>query len=627
MNKSDFTIHNFNADLSRAVSSQDLDFCRLLVMALEDNLSVTAKYTPADGEKQYMRLNLDLEPVEAEDPDLFYYGVSPALDNSLIISAISGLRLTDATGLDAFISENCGLFMLHKDQLSYIADMARYIVISMASNFGVCLRMTQKEYDRLVSVSGDFSPTTVRVSESENGRVTFKICGCPTSDMLRAMEGLRFVRDDERIWRTVPEGIDIREIYSKPENISLTSGMVFYSGVLIKPLNIDVLKGNYENDKITSICIGFERTSYATVFALDHNYTSHPLLKDRTKIAEMLNTDDRVKRQLVQDLDALARINAPTVDLLRKVNAYLDKCFNVNQIGVSANLMTKDDVMLMGRRSPASIDGECLYPGVNGNAEAADRKVAFYNESMYEDFPTIRTDSDRIDFLGEIGRECYAELKLDLPKQEWKCYGITISGDLPKDPGPDDTVYLPPSRRLHFNIIFEQSCDISFYHAEKGSHMATEAFESNKLLGVVVKCYKNRLALIWDKITDIAEGIAEQKDVVESILVLLLFLSTMMAGDRSEGLDWYTVASIVLSVIIVLSTFRKVFDAVRRAIKRERSVRHISLFEHTQYDKKDELVSRSMQGYMYHPVAYAALKLYVDNKAYDEFFHPDRRHF
>ena len=49
MQKEDFSIHGFNYDLNRAVANQSLDFCRLLVMALDTKLSVTAKYMPPMG--------------------------------------------------------------------------------------------------------------------------------------------------------------------------------------------------------------------------------------------------------------------------------------------------------------------------------------------------------------------------------------------------------------------------------------------------------------------------------------------------------------------------------------------------------------------------------------------------
>ena len=304
----------------------------------------------------------------------------------------------------------------------------------------------------------------------------------------------------------------------------------------------------------------------------------------------------------------------------------MDECFNVNQIGISANIVTQDDVLLMGRRSKSSIDGGYLYPGVNGNAEVADRNVSFYNASVYEDFPTIVLDSDRIDFAGEIGREAYAELKLDLPKQEWECYGITLSGNCPEKTILDESVYSPMHRRLHFNILFEQNCGVPFCDAEKGSHTATEAFENSRLLGVVVKCYKNRLHMLWDKLTGIAAAIAEQKDIVESLLVLLLFFSTLFIGGQAEDTTWNTIASLLLSLVIVFSTIKKVVYSVRTSILRRRSVRRITLYEHMPYKKKDDIILSAMSGYSYHPVAYAAVKLYVDNKAYDSFFVKDRRH-
>ena len=621
MQKEDFSIHGFNYDLNRAVANQSLDFCSLLVMALDTKLSVTAKYMPPMGEKRYVTLDRELNTVDAKNSSAFYYGASPLLDNSLIISAISSLCFTDLAGLDSFISDHCELFMLHADQADFLLDFARTIVLSVASNFAVRLRLTDEEAEHIRSSSA-FHRTAM---QWESG--VLKLLGCPTAETLSLLSGFRFVRLSDGSWEMADDGIALEEIYRRQDSLSLASGTVFYSGVLIKPLRFEALSGNFASDQITAVCIHFERTTYATVFTLDHNFTDHPLLRgNNSKVIDMFHEDDRYKRRLISRLDELSKSDVSYAELLDAVNDYLDECFNVNQIGISANIVTQDDVLLMGRRSKSSIDGGYLYPGVNGNAEVADRNVSFYNASVYEDFPTIVLDSDRIDFAGEIGREAYAELKLDLPKQEWECYGITLSGNCPEKTILDESVYSPMHRRLHFNILFEQNCGVPFCDAEKGSHTATEAFENSRLLGVVVKCYKNRLHMLWDKLTGIAAAIAEQKDIVESLLVLLLFFSTLFIGGQAEDTTWYTIASLLLSLVIVFSTIKKVVYSVRTSILRRRSVRRITLYEHMPYKKKDDIILSAMSGYSYHPVAYAAVKLYVDNKAYDSFFVKDRRH-
>ena len=72
MQKEDFSIHGFNYDLNRAVANQSLDFCSLLVMALDTKLSVTAKYMPPMGEKRYVTLDRELNTVDAKNSSAFY---------------------------------------------------------------------------------------------------------------------------------------------------------------------------------------------------------------------------------------------------------------------------------------------------------------------------------------------------------------------------------------------------------------------------------------------------------------------------------------------------------------------------------------------------------------------------
>ena len=45
--KEDFSLYNINKDIDDKISNQgknDLDFCRMIVNALDENLSVTAEY-------------------------------------------------------------------------------------------------------------------------------------------------------------------------------------------------------------------------------------------------------------------------------------------------------------------------------------------------------------------------------------------------------------------------------------------------------------------------------------------------------------------------------------------------------------------------------------------------------
>ena len=140
-----------------------------------------------------------------------------------------------------------------------------------------------------------------------------------------------------------------------------------------------------------------------------------------------------------------------------------------------------------GLRASKNIDDGALYPSVNGNAEVYDENVQFYNNSVYEDLPTVYLHKKRSDLLGEIAREAYGELNMPSEKESWSCYGMIISGNLPKV-GQEKS----GSRRCHFNVLFENEVDETLSDIKNRYGKASEAFENKNFAAVVVKYYKTR---------------------------------------------------------------------------------------------------------------------------------------
>ena len=535
----------------------------------------------------------------------------------MITELISGLCLTDPDKLDGFIAGNPGLFMLHRDQGDYLPDFARYIVLSVLSLFAVKLKISAEEAER-VKATGDFCPETASWEKTDESRGILTLYGCPTEKMLASLSDLRFRREGD-LWASgAKEGAMLTEIYGDRENIALAGGKgtVFYSGTLIRPTHVECPETRYEDSGVSSVIVDFEKTTYATVFAMDGNYTGHPLLRDRRgKIVEFLRQDDREKGILIRELE---KPDLTRDKRLEALNDYLEKCHNPNQIVVSGNVVTSDRLLLMSRRGSGAIDSGSLYPGVNGNAEIADRNVSFYGKSMYEDFPTIYLEGYRIDFMGEIGRETYAEVKLDLKREEWTCCGISLSGDRPPESAPDGECGYR-RRRLHFNILFEQTVDKSFWETETARVHATEKFESEDFIGVSVRCYRSRTDEFIKRTLDLFRKISSQKDALESVLLLLLFLVTLLSRHAFSDEIWYTVMSLLLAAVIVLSS---VGDTVR-VLKRRRHVakrtRRVTFYRQMTRDDEEEMLHRVLEGYSYHPAAYAALKLYADNRIRESF--------
>ena len=149
---------------------------------------------------------------------------------------------------------------------------------------------------------------------------------------------------------------------------------------------------------------------------------------------------------------------------------------------------------------------------------------------------------------------------------------------------------------------------------------ATEKFESEDYIGVAVRCYRSRTDEFIKRTLDLFRNISSQKDALESVLLLLLFLVTLLSRHAFSDETWYTVMSLLLAAVIVLSS---VGDTVR-VLKRRRHVakrtRRVTFYRQMTRDDEEEMLHRVLEGYSYHPAAYAALKLYADSRIRESFF-------
>ena len=678
MKRSDIALANLNDDVREQIAGGRLGFCKVLAWAFAEKLSVVAQYDPPS---EYLTLagSSDKHLLLSCDVDDYYYGVSPCLDAKELVRLVSSYGLQTMQNLHDYIRKNGKWFSVHRDQFKFLEPLAAYIVVCMASHFGIRMKIRDDYYGQLRAqlqadgYSGDGIDAFMSAGDSVAGYRCVKIKGCPTDVLLKCLKQYSYVKvdvaarergdgsgSDGTVWEMTKsnEGVSIDEVY---RHVELIEGRVFYSGVLLKPTKLEFIDGPHENDKVISLRIHFERSTYGTVCALDRNLTAHPVFSAdlRRSIIEMLQQDDRQKDALRVKLDeaekTLDKADYGTPEhndqnasrrMIGVVNDYLGKSLNVNQIGVSANVVTREGALLLGRRSDLNIDAGTLYPGVNGNAEVADRNVSFYGQSVYEDYPTIRIDDDRIDFFGEIGREAYAEMKLGLSKQEWNCRGVMLSGNMP-DAGAHGNngntaagalVYAEPLRRLHFNLLFEHDTSKTFHEIETSSIMASEAFETNCYSGVRVECAKNRIAYCCGWLCKRVRDIVTHKDFIEAVVAMVVFSVSISAASskQSAGLidtlvELLTgVVTLSLSCLIVIYTVVRMTTALYGYVRDFRKVHRVRIYSDMSYDDVNKRIKKAMNSKgkgvpSFHPVAYASLRMFVDNKICASFFPEDRR--
>lgn len=613
-------------------SSQKLNYCRFFLPEKEGLVSIVAKYAPCFSAEEVKRNSESpsepyitlaasdktedgLTVVESRDYDAYYYGISPAIDEKVIVESIVDGRLTSKAGLDSFIAEHCTGFMLHNDQREYLIPCARLFVLSIAHNFGIKLNADGVLYEHLLR----FSNTTMVEKGAQQGEIL--ICGSPTEKLFCELDGYYFQKDEDCLhWKCCSsdaEGLSLRDIYRKRENIILLKGHTFYSGAFLRILYINNDIRSYGNDTVAPLQFLFERSSYGTVYTLDNNYINHPLLHtSRDKLVEMYRKDDACKRRLLEKTKSVGS----KADYITAVNDYLKESMNVNQMCVTGNVITEEGILLIGEREGTSIDAGEIYPSVNGNAEVVDENVSFYKLYANEDYPTISLGNARIDFYGELNRETQAELSVSTRLDAWHCYGFTLSGNIPQAESGGE--YPFTKRRMHFNILCEQVCDNSFEELVQKQKNATEKFENRMLKGLQLDYYPNSKSMLWERFLNSCRIILDNESHVMAVMAVYVFASTIISAYQNGSLTSMTfslsdILSAGFSILAVLMIMVIGHKAIKKHCFKRKHITKICIVGNRNGSQMDGLyhITEYFEKHSCHPVAYAAAMAHVLKKA------------
>ncbi len=600
MRVEDFSISGFNETMQNDIAKLPLNLCKALVLSRQ-KISLTLLHEPRHFHERYAVLKPDLSVDFKSDFSSYYYGASPKIDSFSVMDAISRLTFQSMEGLEGYISEHCTDFMLHEDQAAYLLDVAKLILLTIASKYGIVLKCCT-ELAFLLDEKNPFSGM-ISVNQEEG---TILLRGCPTVELMERLKPYRFVKRNGA-WELHENGLELKEIYTNKNNIKLLVGKVFYSGVLLRPLEINFLKYNFENNGIATYQIIYERSSFATVCAFDDNDLRHPLLEEsRERLRKLFDYDDDCKLRLYEALSAEGISEEQT---LVHINEYIRCSYNVNQIGVSSNIKTADGEVLFGLRGAKNIDGGALYPSVNGNAEVYDEDVQFYNNSVYEDLPSVYIDQKRSDLQGEIAREAYGELNLTSTKESWSCHGIIISGNLP-DADKDKP------RRCHFNVLFENEVCETSDEIRQRFHKASESFENKTFSAIRVRCYKNKVYSVFGGIVGFLQYVLRSKDIIESVLLLLVaFISVKTIHFSLEDLS--SLLSALFAGIILLTTLIRVVQRICKMARNAKYTKKLRIYGTESYSSLCHKISKVMTASC-HPAAYASFKMHIENRILDE---------
>ncbi len=342
--------------------------------------------------------------------------------------------------------------------------------------------------------------------------------------------------------------------------------------------------------------------------ALDRDLTK--LLNKKYETISLDGVDEYFKKEAGIVEDFVEEMNTATSDsYLKIVNKYLEVSDNVHQIGVSANLITKDDYLIFEERGKGEIDGsgKGLYPSTNGNAEVLSDKVEFYKYSSKEDLPTISiNDSFRMDFNGELSRETSAELKLDLNDLAWDTLGLAISGAA--KPFYQNGDELCPCHRMHFNVIMMQHVEQNFDEVFELQKQATEAYETAKIVGIRAHVYKSEWSRIGHYAGKLLDFVKEHSEAMEKLITIMVMF--MLNQNVAEYVGQYNAISLVLIGIIFIDFLWNTINKVRHHYKYYRFNKSYSLTCDNYESMLDTRVNEFLDTYTPHPVVFDCLNLY-----------------
>src|SRR5690606_19952997 len=369
------TINNYLKEHSK---ESEINFLQAVTLIDSKKLSITCKYLK---NYKYYYLEYDsnnniFNKVEAANPDNYYYGLHPRINENIILNAIKEKSFLTKEKFLEFANKHISNFMLDIDSEELLISLFYKTLLQSASNFGFPIKISSEDEELFIA---------------------------KTKGKLLKNVDYKFVEKDNDHLLFILGSITL---YKNQLDKLKTTGLFYYSGVLPRLKKIEEKQHKSSNDSIDLLILHFERTTYFTVNMMDYSYINdHKYLEDYSKVLlDFENKEDKLLN------DTLFSDKQLTINL---VNEYLEKSTGTNIIAVTGNIFTKDNYYTLTQRSKRSIDAEEMYPSVNGQSEIYDFNVEFYNESVYEDLPTLLAEErTRLDYNKELDRESYAELHI-----------------------------------------------------------------------------------------------------------------------------------------------------------------------------------------------------------------------
>lgn len=500
----------------------------------------------------------------------FYFGLHPSFSTDEVCLALKRGVFNDSASLEKFIDDNAHFFTLPASMSKYARALFAKTLVKMSTMFGfrvkcqneACYKCFGEVVKGIAEKDLDYD-----LNDKDN---SIRFLGQPSDSFINALQDTFAINDQGiLIFKTAASKETLRErLFAR--RVELVKGKGYYSGVLPRVKCFEWRNLDFINADVMSLAVKFGRTTFSTRDAFDNSYIKkHRLLKEYIPLIEEVDAhEDALLQKYFGDL------SKSNDEVMEDVNAFLAESYSTHHLSVSGNVITSDGYLILCKRGAKTIDSGGYYCSVNGQSEICDQSVKFYEQSVYEDIPTLRIDGERrIDFMGEFEREAEAELNIACPAGHWLLRGVSFLSIITSDGKEAE------QRRFHFNILGECSTEYPLSQILKKQKSATEKFENSKLIGVKVTKYKNIFSRIADSIKRALILVLKSKDFVSSILALALFAISFGDLQNSEFTikSLSSVVSIVFTVLSLILLINNIIMAIIRYSKRKGTHRKLSI--------------------------------------------------
>ena len=303
-----------------------------------------------------------------------------------------------------------------------------------------------------------------------------------------------------------------------------------YSGTIPRLCSVIYEKPEIGDQDVYKLLFEMGRTTFMTIYSFNFEgkndgtdrVLKHPFMTKKEKGAtyEEINRyfdlmEVRVQTEFYEIMSHSSEIENVFEDELATLNTYLQSSWNIHNVNISGNIITRENICIYVKRSSEMSDANHLFCSVNGGSEIYDSDVSYYKTSIPEAIPTIHYGTSPFYFGGELTKEAVAELGLSDNSEFWKYYGFTCMSGYK---GKDSTHAL----WLHFNVLGEKYCSDSFEQIYIKRLNALEKKENSEIYGYELSVVGSRKQRFANLLNNTLSLVIDWKDAISIVIMCLI---------------------------------------------------------------------------------------------------------